>query len=76
MPLPLSESPYLIHKTASLAGSDAAEAQLSDSPILAHSLRHDKSILALAVSSSSIFAAFEGGEILVLNVSSKCIDSF
>jgi di- and tripeptidase len=34
-------------------------------PSLSHRLKHDKSILALAVSSKCIFAGTEGGEILV-----------
>jgi len=34
-------------------------------PVLSHRLKHDKSILALAVSASCIFAGTEGGEILV-----------
>lgn len=34
-------------------------------PKLVHRMKHDKSILALAVSSESIFAGTQGGEILV-----------
>jgi di- and tripeptidase len=34
-------------------------------PGLAHRMKHDKSILALAVSSQYIFAGTQGGEILV-----------
>lgn len=34
-------------------------------PVLAHRMKHDKSILALAVSSEHIFAGTQGGEILV-----------
>jgi len=34
-------------------------------PLLAHRMKHDKSILALAVSSQYIFAGTQGGEILV-----------
>lgn len=34
-------------------------------PTLAHRMKHDKSILALAVSSQYIFAGTQGGEILV-----------
>jgi di- and tripeptidase len=34
-------------------------------PALAHRMKHDKSILALAVSSRNIFAGTQGGEILV-----------
>lgn len=34
-------------------------------PSLVHRMKHDKSILALAVSSQHIFAGTQGGEILV-----------
>ena len=34
-------------------------------PVLAHKLRHNKSILALAYSADTLFAGTEGGEILV-----------
>ncbi|KAF2198426.1 glutathione degradosome [Delitschia confertaspora ATCC 74209] len=37
-------------------------------PALSHRMRHDKSILALAVSSKYIFAGTQGGEILVFNL--------
>lgn len=37
-------------------------------PALAHRMKHDKSILALAVSSQSIFAGTQGGEILVYSL--------
>jgi hypothetical protein len=36
-------------------------------PLLAHRMKHDKSILALAVSWQYIFAGTQGGEILVSN---------
>lgn len=44
-----------------------AKAVASDSrtPTLVHRMKHDKSILALAVSSQHIFAGTQGGEILV-----------
>jgi hypothetical protein len=48
----------------SITGSDYNAANI-DPPPLTHSLKHDKSILALATSSDSIFAGTEGGEILV-----------
>lgn len=35
------------------------------SPILVHRFRHDKSILALAITSEVIYAGTQGGEILV-----------
>jgi di- and tripeptidase len=37
-------------------------------PVLAHRMKHDKSILALAVSATSIFAGTQGGEILVYSL--------
>lgn len=37
-------------------------------PTLVHRMKHDKSILALAVSSQYIFAGTQGGEILVRRV--------
>ena len=37
----------------------------SKTPALTHRMKHDKSILALAVSSQYIFAGTQGGEILV-----------
>ncbi|ORY17481.1 hypothetical protein BCR34DRAFT_474887 [Clohesyomyces aquaticus] len=40
-------------------------------PALSHRMKHDKSILALAVSSKHIFAGTQGGEILVY-----CLDTF
>jgi hypothetical protein len=35
-------------------------------PVLSHRLKHDKSILALVVSTNCLFAGTEGGEILVM----------
>jgi di- and tripeptidase len=47
----------------------ASNADASPSaPALSHRMRHDKSILALAVSSSSLFAGTQGGEILVYSL--------
>lgn len=37
-------------------------------PALSHRMKHDKSILALAVSSHFIFAGTQGGEILVYSL--------
>lgn len=37
-------------------------------PALSHRMKHDKSILALAVSSECIFAGTQGGEILVYSL--------
>ena len=62
------EHSSLIADTVSLAGSDADSISLDDRldpPVLSHSLKHDKSILSLVVSSKFIFAGTEGGEILV-----------
>jgi len=58
----------LISDAVSIAGSDidALEARhTAPSPLLVHSLKHDKSILSIAVSSSLVFAGTEEGEILV-----------
>lgn len=43
-------------------------------PVLAHRMKHDKSILALAVSSQYIFAGTQGGEILVRHVKEQVHD--
>ncbi|KAF1953052.1 glutathione degradosome [Byssothecium circinans] len=40
----------------------------ASAPILSHRMKHDKSILALAVSESCIFAGTQGGEILVYSL--------
>ncbi|KAF2279148.1 beta-Ala-His dipeptidase [Westerdykella ornata] len=48
-------------ETAALENGDRA-------PCLVHQLKHDKSILALAVSATSIFAGTQGGEILVYSL--------
>lgn len=45
----------------------AAEAQ-NTLPTLSHRMRHDKSILALALSSDRIFAGTQGGEIIVYSL--------
>jgi di- and tripeptidase len=43
----------------------------SNTPVLAHRMIHDKSILALAISSQYIFAGTQGGEILVRSTESQ-----
>jgi di- and tripeptidase len=43
----------------------AAPGKSPQNPALFHRMRHDKSILAVVVSSSHIFAGTQGGEILV-----------
>lgn len=69
-------SPVLVHEFArslisapvSIAGSDidALEARhTAEKPVLVHSLKHDRSILSIAVSASTVYAGTEEGEILV-----------
>jgi di- and tripeptidase len=55
------------------ADSKTAEtpAMESNTPVLAHRMIHDKSILALAISSQYIFAGTQGGEILVRSTESQ-----
>jgi hypothetical protein len=58
----------LISDTVSIAGSDvdALEARhTAPRPLLVHSLKHDRSVLSIAVSSSVVYAGTEEGEILV-----------
>ena len=47
------------------AETGKSEGMRGMTPVLTHKLRHNKSILALAVSSNTLFAGTEGGEILV-----------
>jgi hypothetical protein len=49
----------------------AMNGKTPDCPVLVHSLGSTKSVLALAVSSQSIFVAVEDGEILVGQVHRK-----
>ncbi|OCK79980.1 glutathione degradosome [Lepidopterella palustris CBS 459.81] len=49
-------------------GRRAASTKPAVTPVLLHRLRHDKSILALVVSSTNIFAGTQGGEILVYSL--------
>ena len=46
-------------------GAEKAVPTANQRPVLSHRMKHDKSILALAVSSQYIFAGTQGGEILV-----------
>lgn len=46
-------------------GTHKAAAHSPTMPVLSHRMKHDKSILALAVSTEYIFAGTQGGEILV-----------
>src|SRR5689334_5417643 len=49
----------------SLNGHARGRSSSNRVPALSHRMKHDKSILALAVSSKDIFAGTQGGEILV-----------
>ena len=53
-------------------GGAKSEGTDAMTPVLAHKLKHNKSILALAVSSDTLFAGTEGGEILVSTLASCC----
>ena len=58
----------LIGDTVSIADSDTGSIDAGHStpcPTLCHSLKHDKSILSIAVSSKCLYAGTEGGAILV-----------
>ncbi|KAF2397008.1 glutathione degradosome [Trichodelitschia bisporula] len=61
--------------TPSVSPDDSPPAS---NPALSHRLKHTKSILALALSSTSLFAGTEGGEILVFSLDTyqrvACID--
>jgi len=50
---------------ADTKGAEKAGPNAIGTPVLSHRMKHDKSILALAVSSRYIFAGTQGGEILV-----------
>jgi di- and tripeptidase len=58
-------APLQYHGAAESNGADKTAAAISKTPVLAHRMKHDKSILALVVSSQYIFAGTQGGEILV-----------
>lgn len=51
--------------TSSSNGIGDAVPRDNRTPALSHRMKHDKSILALAVSAQYIFAGTQGGEILV-----------
>jgi di- and tripeptidase len=55
------------HERSTSGSHGMGEGVLRDSrtPALSHRMKHDKSILALAVSAQYIFAGTQGGEILV-----------
>ncbi|KAL5117333.1 hypothetical protein ACEQ8H_004778 [Pleosporales sp. CAS-2024a] len=53
---------------AKSSAADKAAATPRKTPVLAHRMKHDKSILALVVSSQYIWAGTQGGEILVYSL--------
>jgi di- and tripeptidase len=61
-------APRQDHGVADTNGAEKLPAAASKTPVLAHRMKHDKSILALVVSSQYIFAGTQGGEILVCRV--------
>lgn len=68
--MPMTGPPNLERSTSSSNGNgngSIADDALRDgrTPALSHRMKHDKSILALAVSEHYIFAGTQGGEILV-----------
>jgi di- and tripeptidase len=64
----LMTAPPAYHDHAERNGVEEPAPMTSKTPVLAHRMKHDKSILALAVSSQFIFAGTQGGEILVWNM--------
>ncbi|KAJ4371925.1 hypothetical protein N0V86_008479 [Didymella sp. IMI 355093] len=58
------------HERSTSGSNGTGEGVLRDSrtPALSHRMKHDKSILALAVSAQYIFAGTQGGEILVYSL--------
>ncbi|KAI8931812.1 hypothetical protein NX059_011449 [Plenodomus lindquistii] len=59
----------LQHDAVSYSDSeDTTAAKAKGTPALSHRMKHDKSILALAVSSQYIFAGTQGGELLVFSL--------
>jgi di- and tripeptidase len=68
--MPMTGPPNHERSTSSSNGNSngsIADGAMRDSrtPALSHRMKHDKSILALAVSEHYIFAGTQGGEILV-----------
>jgi hypothetical protein len=58
-----------VRRKDAIAREDGAESPAAERPVtpsLSHRLKYDKSILALVVSQTCIFAGTEDGEILVL----------
>jgi hypothetical protein len=61
----LMTAPPQYEDVADSNGAEKHAATTHKTPMLAHRMKHDKSILALVVSSQYIFAGTQGGEILV-----------
>jgi di- and tripeptidase len=61
----LMSAPPQYEGVADSNGAEKHAAATCKTPMLAHRMKHDKSILALVVSSQYIFAGTQGGEILV-----------
>jgi hypothetical protein len=62
------------HGVANSNGAEKPATPTYRTPVLAHRMKHDKSILALVVSSQYIWAGTQGGEILVQTIQSTlCI---
>lgn len=53
------------HHSESISVDGSDKSAFTTPPALTHTLKHDKTILSLIVSSSYIFAGTEGGELLV-----------
>jgi di- and tripeptidase len=63
--VPMTAPPPDSDVANSNGGEKQAAPPLHKTPVLAHRMKHDKSILALVVSSQYIWAGTQGGEILV-----------
>jgi di- and tripeptidase len=63
--MPMTGPPSRERSTPHTNGVGQGALRDSRTPALSHRMKHDKSILALAVSSQYIFAGTQGGEILV-----------
>ena len=63
--MPMTGLPSRERSTSHTNGLGQGTPRDSRTPALSHRMKHDKSILALAVSSQYIFAGTQGGEILV-----------
>ena len=63
--MPMAGPPSYERTKSDTKGVEKDVPRDSRMPALSHRMKHDKSILALAVSSQYIFAGTQGGEILV-----------